>query len=313
MSPHVDLSRAVGHEARRRGPLYSRLAPPVHDTLSIDDLRVKDTLLGLLDRLGWLDWALRQRDRRRYRRDRQSVARDEAFRAEGAPDGLALPPADLIYLVTRQFSPLAFFDSGVVGGGAIRGVLDDHGVDIAQLGAILDFGCGSGRVLRQWRGLDRVRVHGTDYNQTLVDWCRSNLAFAEIGKNELAPPTPYADGQFDLIYAISVFTHLNEPLQHAWMSELTRILAPGGHLLFSVHGPTRLDILDEEERERFDRGELVLRHQGYEGGNLCSAFHPETYIRDVLCCDLEVVDYIELGATDASQDVVLVRKSPARS
>lgn len=271
---------------------------------------MKDTLLGLLDRIGWLDWALRQRDRRRYRRDRPTVTRDEQFRANGAPDGLPLPPSDLIYLVTRQFSPLAFYESGVEGAAAIRRVLDGHGVDMTELGAILDFGCGSGRVLRQWRSLEGTTVHGTDYNQSLVDWCRSNLDFAETGKNELEPPTPYRDGQFDLIYAISVFTHLNEPLQHAWMRELTRILAPGGHLLFSVHGPTRLDILDEEERARFDRGELVLRHQGYEGGNLCSAFHPETYIREVLCRADEVVDYIELGATDARQDFVLVRKSP---
>lgn len=73
----------------------------------------------------------------------------------------------------------------------------------------------------------------------------------------------------------------------------------------------QFDILNE--RERFDRGELVLRHRGYEEGNLCSAFHPETYIRDVLCRDLEVVDYIELGATDASQDFVLVRKESGRA
>ncbi|MEM9380776.1 MAG: class I SAM-dependent methyltransferase [Planctomycetota bacterium] len=269
---------------------------------------MKAGLLRLLDRAGLLDQALRVRDRRRYRRDREKVERDARFVADGAPDGLPVPVGDLVYLVSRQFSPEAFYRSGVEGADAIRATLRRSGVELDGLGAILDFGCGCGRVLRQWGVLDRVDVHGTDYNERLAGWCHQNLPFATIATNRLQPPTDYADGTFDLVYAISVFTHLNEDLQHAWMAELTRILAPGGHLLFSVHGPTRTGMFDDEERARWDRGELVLRHQGYEGGNLCSAFHPERYLREVLCRDLHFVDYVPLGASDAQQDYVLVRR-----
>ncbi|MEM9799478.1 MAG: class I SAM-dependent methyltransferase [Planctomycetota bacterium] len=271
---------------------------------------MKTAVLGLLDRVGLLDGVLRVRDRRRYMRLREVVERDERFVREGAPDGLHLPSPRLIYLVSRQYSPYAFYESGVEGAKSLRGVLQRNGIDVEALGSILDFGCGCGRVMRQWKSLDGPRVFGTDYNPEPVAWCREHLTFADVGQNGLAPPLSYADGSFDLVYAISVFTHLNEHLQRAWMRELTRILTPNGHLLFSIHGPSRADILDEEERRRFDAGELVLRHQGYEGGNLCSSFHPERYLRDDLCKDLEVVDYVELGASDARQDYVLVRRKP---
>ena len=101
---------------------------------------------------------------------------------------------------------------------------------------MLDSGCGCGRVLRQWAGLDGVRVVGTDYNPELVDWCRENLPFAEVRRNGAAPPLPAGDSEFGLIYAFSVFTHLGETAQVAWMRELERALEPGGLLLFTAKG-----------------------------------------------------------------------------
>src|SRR5262249_14848680 len=49
-------------------------------------------------------------------------------------------------------------------------------------------------------------------------------------------PLRYRDASFDLVYAFSVFTHLPESLQLAWMGELRRVLRPGGYLLISLHG-----------------------------------------------------------------------------
>ena len=57
----------------------------------------------------------------------------------------------------------------------------------------------------------------------LVDWCRENLPFAEVRRNGAAPPLPAGDSEFSLIYAFSVFTHLGETAQRAWMRELERV------------------------------------------------------------------------------------------
>jgi predicted SAM-dependent methyltransferase len=82
----------------------------------------------------------------------------------------------------------------------------------------------------------------------------------------LAPPTKYPAGKFDFIYALSVFTHLPELDQLAWMDEFHRILRPGGYLLLSLHGAYYLSILNERERQRFLTGKLVIRY-GYGAGN----------------------------------------------
>lgn len=269
---------------------------------------MKRPLLGFLDRVGVLPLALRARDRWRYRKNRETREADEEFLAAGAPDGLPLPPPELIYLVTGQFSSRAFFQNGVEGAAAIRRTVETAGLRMENFGSILDFGCGCGRVLRQWKDLGCKRLHGSDLNPVLARWCGENLPFASIRTNLLDAETRYDDESFDFIYAISVFTHLGLPLQRFWMDELRRILAPGGVLYFTVHGESRCDILTGDERRRFDAGEFVLRHDGYEGKNLCSAFHPERFVRDDLCREFDVLVYASEGATDARQDAVLVRK-----
>ena len=58
-----------------------------------------------------------------------------------------------------------------------------------------------------------------DINPKAVEWCRSHLDFAEVALNEIEPPLPYPAQMFDFVYALSVFTHLDEDLQHAWLRE----------------------------------------------------------------------------------------------
>src|SRR5712691_5704057 len=91
-------------------------------------------------------------------------------------------------------------------------------------------------------------VHGCDYNRRLVEWCQRHLRFGRFEVNDLRPPLPYPDGRFDLVYALSVFTHLPEELQRPWIEELLRILEPGGHLILSLHGQRYRDELRPEER-----------------------------------------------------------------
>ena len=101
---------------------------------------------------------------------------------------------------------------------------------------MLDFGCGCGRVTRNWAGLSGVQVAGTDLSRPAVDWCRRHLPFARFEENGLEPPLVFDDESFDLVYALSVFTHLTADLQLAWRDELRRVLRPGGFLLVTTHG-----------------------------------------------------------------------------
>ena len=234
--------------------------------------------------------------------------KDQPLRLTGAPDGLPLPPPEMIRLVAGVDNTAVFYWGGILGARWIRGILTKNRLDINQFNAILDFGCGCGRVMRHWRSLTGPRLFGADYNPYLIDWCQHSLAFAEFKTNTLAPPLVYADGQFDLIYTISIFTHLEEHLQILWMKELRRILKPGGSLLLTVHGLTHLKRLNMEQRARFEAGELVVSRPEHSGDNECSAYHPESYVRRSLAKEFLLMDFVPGGAKDANQDVFLLQK-----
>lgn len=232
------------------------------------------------------------------------------FRSTGAPDGLPIPPAHLRFLVAGTADIEWFLRGGLLGARTVRVAVAGSAVPLAKGQAILDFGCGCGRVTRHWRGTTAARIFGTDYDQQLVDWCRQNLPFAEFSINQLTPPLSYMDDAFDLIYGFSVFTHLTEDLQVPWMRELTRVLKPGGHLLVSTHGERYAHRLNDDERRRFAAGELVVKNNlKAPGSNTCSAYHPPAYVRERLAGELELVDLTAEGALgNPFQDLYVLRR-----
>lgn len=264
---------------------------------------------------------LQEAKRRLSRARRVHGARLRALvRPERAPDGLPLPPPSLRFLAVGATDPRTFLRGGETVARVITQTLARHGAGMHELGALLDFGVGCGRVARFWKGLAEagVDVCGTDYNEKLVAWCRRHLPFASFEVNRLEPPLPYREGRFGLVYAYSVFTHLPGEVQQAWVEELRRVLRPGGYLLFTTHGtPFAAARLSPAERERFDRGELVVREPSAAGTNPYAAFHPPAYVRERLAAGFEVLEHAE-GAGPAGggggrvrQDVYLLRKAAA--
>src|SRR3712207_8856820 len=55
--------------------------------------------------------------------------------------------------------------------------------------------------------------------------------FRSVRLNQAEPPAPYPDDRFELVYAISILTHLTEPAAHAWVADFARVLRPGGALI----------------------------------------------------------------------------------
>lgn len=230
-----------------------------------------------------------------------------------------LPPPDLIHAVAGTDDPAWFLESGQRAADAIRASVARHGRRIESMRAILDFGCGSGRVLRHWAPVGGPEIHGSDYNPTLVEWCERNLGFARYQVNTLTPLLGYDDETFDLVYALSVFTHLPEPDQLLWMDELHRVLRPGGLLLLTTHGGFYRPNLLPADLHRFAAGELVVYGDAQPGTNVCATFHPEAYVRRVLARRFHVLEFVPEGALgNPRQDLTLLEKraephAPARA
>jgi SAM-dependent methyltransferase len=187
-------------------------------------------------------------------------------------------------------------------------------VRLTEAGRLLDFGIGCGRVARHWRDLEEVEIHGTDYNTRLVQWCDDNLPFVHAARNQLTPPLGYPDGMFGAAYAISVLTHLPEGLQVAWMRELRRVLRPDGRLLVTTHGRPLASHMQPDERVRFERGEMVVRHRNAAGSNLCVTYHPHEWFISHLCDGFDVEQFIEGGTPGLKPlDIYVLRVSTGAS
>jgi SAM-dependent methyltransferase len=243
-----------------------------------------------------------------FRAYERLLARRSGGLPERGTDGLPLPPAHLQVLVAGTASP-RFEEKGAEAAASIREIVRRTGDDINECRAVLDFGVGCGRIARHWAGVSGPEFYACDYNELLVRWCQENLPFLRTAKNELEPPLPYDDEAFDVVYAYSVFTHLTEPLQHRWMAELVRVVESGGRIVFSTHGDAARDQMEPSVAERYDRGELAVRFAGTPGSNLCSAFHPEDWVRETLVPELEVLDLVRGGAPGLGvHDIWTVRK-----
>ena len=253
---------------------------------------MKRRILRLLGRAGLLGPAYRAYERALALRGRHT---------RSAADGLPVPPADLIVRVAGTADADWFLEGGRLGYETVRvHVPGEHA-------SVLDFGCGCGRVTRYWLG-SGAHVAGSDLNVEAVEWCRRNLPFARFEENGLAPPLAFDDGAFDLVYGLSVFTHLPEELQVAWLHELSRVLRPDGRLLLTTHGKRYRERLDGAERARFDAGEIVVRWQEVAGSNLCAAFHPPGALAR-LADRFEEIAFVPEGAEgNPHQDVSVFRR-----
>jgi SAM-dependent methyltransferase len=230
---------------------------------------------------------------------------EKAAQSNPRYNGLPVPPPELIFLAIGRTDAEPYIHTGAEIASTIRSHMARNNVDISAAGPILDFGCGAGRILRHFKDLRQVGIFGSDYNPHLVEWAAENLPFASFSVNGYGGPLGFEDGKFGLAYAFSVFTHMREEDQILWMRELRRVLRPGGYLYFTTHGEAYLAQVPYELHSRFKDGKVVVVNTDEPGTNQCGAYHPQSYVREVLAEGFEVVDFFP---SEYPQDAYLFRR-----
>jgi SAM-dependent methyltransferase len=222
-----------------------------------------------------------------------------------------VPPALLRFRVSETASLSVFLTVGERTAHDIIANLATLGMPLEGCGTVLDFGCGCGRTLR-WltKASPKTRFHGADVDAEAIAWCRDHLPGAEFRVSPAAPPTDYADASFDLIYAISVFTHLSLKHQLLWFAELHRILKPEGLLFFTVHGERAWQPLSADKIERLQREGFLFetspKLRGIVPDWYHTAFHSESGVRRILSETFRVLAYNPAGM--GYQDVVVAQR-----
>ncbi len=177
---------------------------------------------------------------------------------------------------------------------------------------VLDWGCGPGRVIRHLPDVTdgTCEFYGTDYNSQSIRWCSENLKGIHFNKNNINASLPYQNNFFDVIYGISIFTHLSEQLHYDWYNELYRVLKPGGIMFLTTQGDNAVEKLTKTELITFNKGEIVVRGKVKEGHRTYSAFHPKPFMLK-LFRNATILEHIALPRGNTKvipQDIWILRK-----
>lgn len=179
---------------------------------------------------------------------------------------------------------------------------------------ILDFGCGCGRVIRHFHKLaGHCGFFGTDIDRDAISWCQRQLSYiGEFASNKELPPLPFDDEFFDFVYSVSVFTHLPEDMQFAWLEELRRVTKRGSYLVLTTHeGKDLFESAPEESKKRFEEdGFYYAAGPGTEGlpDFYQTSFHTSDYIYKNWGRFFEIVEIARKGIAN-HQDLILCRRS----
>ena len=157
---------------------------------------------------------------------------------------------------------------------------------------VLDIGCGPGGIAAHLtRYLDPAAgsYEGFDVMPKAIDWARAQITprhpsfrfkLAHVRNDEYSPGAPgdagtcrfpYADGEFDLAFALSLYTHMLPFQVSNYLRETARVLRPGGRAVatFFLLNAEAEKLLAEGmtlpfgARGRFElSGDLDDRHSG---------------------------------------------------
>lgn len=177
--------------------------------------------------------------------------------------------------------------------------------------AVLDYGCGYGRVAVDLARAGFLDVTGVDSSPMMIEQARRrhpDLRFAALVE---PPAAPYPDATFDLVLLVAVLTCVPaDDTQIRLIAELDRLLKPGGLLYLS-------DVLlqnDERNLSRyrrdadshgaygvFETGDgAVLRHH--------SRAHLVTLLADFELIDTRTVRVTTMNGHDSTAIQILARK-----
>ncbi|MEM6838158.1 MAG: class I SAM-dependent methyltransferase [Cyanobacteria bacterium P01_C01_bin.120] len=186
---------------------------------------------------------------------------------------------------------------------------------------VLDFGAGCGRTL-QFSCKDFKKIWATDIDTEAIDFIVQHYPEINASCNSYDPPTKYKENYFDIIYSVSIWTHIPPDNQEIWLSEVQRILKPSGLALITFLGENCLQSesfnqsygLKLTPHSLIEKGLVYVEYPKIIKKNSISqteysygvTYHSNEYIRKVWAQWFDVLD-IQQGVIDNLQNLVVLK------
>lgn len=174
----------------------------------------------------------------------QVAAYLRGFDAAGGPRlSTRIHPADEMYRFeltapyrTREAAAILYFATGSQIFQAVEEIVGWRFQGLSGVRSLLDFASGYGRSTRFLvRALAPEKITIAEIDPGAVRFQQETFGVRGVVPGT-DPEALRLDGPFDVVMASSFFSHLPAARFEAWMARLQTFVAPGGVLIFSVHG-----------------------------------------------------------------------------
>jgi SAM-dependent methyltransferase len=113
-------------------------------------------------------------------------------------------------------------------------VMDSVDRPLSRTGSMLEFAAGFGRFTRHLAPILPGRLTASDIHPGSVEFLREQFG-VEGFYSAHDPARLEIPRRHDLVFVLSMFTHLPPAMWGAWLAKLFSAVTPGGFLVFSVH------------------------------------------------------------------------------
>ncbi len=251
---------------------------------------------------GWLDRLLYQLSRWQHKKINQLYLQQHPA---------AVLPGDYDLYETYQLNYKKFIEDGALAAKEIINWTKPY-LNTAEPN-ILDWGCGAGRITKHILSYSpNAIVYACDINESLIEWNKKNYANITFSTINNFTPTFYAPQFFDLVYGISIFTHIEEKQQKEWITELHRILKNKAVLLVTTQGSFYQDKLLPAQKKTLHQKGIYTQSYRQQGHRMMSAYHVSEYFRKMVQPFFTVLEYYS-GASNpekaGGQDLWILQKT----
>lgn len=256
----------------------------------------------VLSRLGLLAPAFRARECLRAAKWPRPPAK--------GPDGLPLPGRINMVRVVSHADWNDFYDTGAAAMAYFADITKEIGAPMSEARAILDWGCGCGRLARHGPRFSAGALYGFDIDAVNIAWMKKNLP-GTYGVCGLSPPLDLKDASIDVAYGLSVFTHLSAERQREWLAELGRVIAPGGALILTFHDPVHRAATNLDSDARLAAKGIDQTRAALEGTNYAATVQSLDQIKAAAHGLFEARAWRRSNETPFGQALAAFRRLPA--